>query len=85
MKTLALSLAASLAILSSSTASAAVFRIGPVRVVTRPAAVRPAYPVRVAPAPAVRAAVHTRRATARGIVHQRREEAREMIHDVLWP
>ena len=88
MKALALSLVASLAILSSSaasSASAAVFRIGPVRVATRPAAPRPVRVARAVRRPAVRSVVHDRRSTAWGIIHDQRQQTWHMLHDALSP
>jgi uncharacterized membrane protein len=83
MKKLTLSLAALLVMLACSSASAAVVRVGPVRVVTRPVA-RARY---VAPAyrPAVRATVRSRRATGRQIIHDHRVDRLQAIQDALWP
>ena len=82
MKRLTLSLAALLVMLACSSASAAVVRVGPVRVVTRPVA-RARY---VAPAarPAVRATVRTRRATGREIIRDHRVQTWEDLQDALW-
>jgi len=84
MKKLTLSLAALLVMLACSSASAAVVRVGPVRVATRPVAARRAY---VAPAyrPAARATVRARRATGRAIIHDHRVETLESIQNALWP
>ena len=82
MKKLSLSLAALLLMLACSSASAAVIRVGPVRVATRPVA-RARY---VAPAarPAVRATVRSRRATGRQIIHDHRVETLQELQDALW-
>jgi hypothetical protein len=90
MKALTLSLAAVLALSISSTASAWVVQVGPVRAAGRPAAVRPHRPAYVAPVyrpvapayrPAVRSAVHDRREFARETVQDRRDFARETIQE----
>ena len=82
MKKLSLTLAALLVMFACSSASAAVVRVGPVRVVTRPVA-RARY---VAPAyrPAARATVRARRATGRAIIHDHRVETWEALQDALW-
>ena len=83
MKKLCLSLAALLVMCACSNASAAVVRVGRVRVVTRPVAARRAY---VPPAyrPAVRATVRDRRATGREIIHDHRVDTWQALQDALW-
>ncbi len=85
MKKLSLSLAALLVMFACSNASAAVVRVGPVRVVRRPVVARAAY---VAPAPlygaGVRATIRARRATGREIIHDHRVETLQELQDALW-
>ena len=81
MKKLSLTLAALVVMLACSSASAAVVRVGPVRVRTRPVA-RAAYVAPVA-RPAVRATVRDRRTTAREIIHDNRVDAWYEIQDAL--
>jgi len=82
MKKLSLSLAALVVMLACSSASAAIVRVGPVRVVTRPVA-RARYVAPIA-RPAVRATVRARRAESREIIHDNRVETLQEIQDALW-
>ena len=97
MKTFSLSLACALVLLISSTASAVVVRVGPVRVATGRPAVRVYRPVRpvVVPAPvlpapaavAARATIYARRDALRDAIHANREairDARQARREAFW-
>ena len=77
MKKLTLTLAALMLMFACSTSSAAVVRVGRVRIATRPVVARAvvARPAYVAPRPVARAAVRTHRHNVRHAVRDNRQAA----------